>query len=93
MRLVANPEEINPGYLFAFMRSRAAFRLMRGLAEGSKQQDLHWRTVPELPIPRCDPNEEREIGSMIDEAYAHRNEAVNETFEAIALVEQAIEGR
>ncbi|MFY1574771.1 methylation-associated defense system restriction endonuclease subunit S MAD5 [Verrucosispora sp. WMMD703] len=91
MRVVANKEAIHPGYLFAFLRSEAAFRLLRSLSEGAKQQDLHWRTVPELPVPRCTPEEEQRIGAMVDQAYAVRNEAVDKMLEARAIVEYAIE--
>jgi type I restriction enzyme S subunit len=91
MRLVAKDGEIHPGYLFAFLRSEAGFRLFRSLAEGAKQQDLHWRTVPELPIPRCEFNEEQEIGAMIDQAYSYRNDAVDKMLEAAAMVELAID--
>lgn len=91
MRLVAKHDEIHPGYLFAFLRSEAGFRLFRSLAEGAKQQDLHWRTVPELPIPRYEFNEEQEIGAMIDQAYSYRNDAVDKMLEATAMVELAID--
>jgi hypothetical protein len=91
MRLVVSGDEIHPGYLFAFLRSEAGFRLFRSLAEGAKQQDLHWRTVPEMPVPRCDVNDEQDIGEMVDQAHSYRNAAIDEMLEATAIVELAID--
>src|SRR5207245_1468847 len=65
MRVVVREGAIDPGYLFAFLRSHAGFRLLRSLSEGSKQQDLHWRTVPTLPIPRCGEADEAKIGDEV----------------------------
>jgi len=91
MRVVVREGVIDPGYLFAFLRSHAGFRLLRGLSEGSKQQDLHWRTVPTLPIPRCDEADEAKIGDAVRSAYEARNTAVELILEAQQLIESAIE--
>lgn len=91
MRIVARKDKIHPGYLFAFLRSQAGFRLLRSLSEGAKQQDLHWRTVPEIPIPRCRVSIEDEIGEMVRRAYKLRNDAVEKLVQAVRLVEHAIE--
>jgi type I restriction enzyme S subunit len=91
MRLVADPARIHPGYLFAFLRSSAGFRVLRSLAEGGKQQDLHWKTVPNIPVPRLGGVEEARIGSMVDQAYMMRNAAVDFLLEARSVVEAAIE--
>ena len=64
---------------------------LRGLSEGSKQQDLHWRTVPTLPIPRCGKADEAKIGNAVRAAYEARNYAVELILEAQQLIESAIE--
>lgn len=91
MRIVVKNNSIHPGYLFAFLRSEAAFRLLRSLSEGAKQQDLHWRTVPLLPVPRNSPEIEKEIGDKIRTAFLLRNNAVDMFEQARTLVERAIE--
>lgn len=91
MRIVALDNVIEPGYLFAFLRSRAGFRILRSLSEGSKQQDLHWRTVPLIPIPRLPRDLEAGIAELVYEAYKHRNRAVDLLMEASTLMEQRIE--
>jgi type I restriction enzyme S subunit len=90
MRVVIREGVIDPGYLFAFLRSHAGFRLLRSLSEGSKQQDLHWRTVPTLPIPRCGEANEAKIGDAMRSAYEARNNAVELILEAQQLIESAI---
>lgn len=90
MRIVTQSHEIEPGYLFAFLRSNAGFRILRGLAEGSKQQDLHWRTVPTISVPRLPRDKELEIANMVYQAYEHRNTAIDLMIEAKNLVEERI---
>jgi hypothetical protein len=91
MRIVVRSEEIEPGYLFAFLRSRAAFRLLRSLAEGSKQQDLHWRTVPTIPVPRLSVEHENEIAELVYRAYDNRNSAIDLMLDAKLTLEQKIQ--
>lgn len=91
MRIVVKDKAINPGYLFAFLRSESAFRMLRNLSEGSKQQDLHWRTVPSLLVPRNDPEIEEQIGEKVRQAFWLRNRAVEMYGEARSLVERTIE--
>jgi len=92
MRLVVQPGEIEAGYLFAFLRSDAGFRILRSLSEGSKQQDLHWRTVPTVPVPRLSPSKEIKIANLVYGAYASRNRAVDQVLAAVGLVERRISG-
>ena len=92
MRIVADPARIHPGYLFAFLRSSAGFRLLRSVSEGAKQQDLHWLRVPKIPIPRKARQEESAIGQLVDSAYQDRIEALVLLQTARAKIESAIEG-
>ncbi|WP_312798210.1 hypothetical protein, partial [Tianweitania sp.] len=90
MRIVVRPGEIEPGYLYAFLRSNAGFRILRGLAEGSKQQDLHWKRVPNIPIPRLASSLEKEIAEMVYRAYAERNAAIDLMMDGTSDVESKI---
>lgn len=91
MRFVAKKDAIDPGYLFAFLRSQSAFRMLRSISEGSKQQDLHWRTVPLLPVPRSSSSIEKKIGEKIRHAFALRESAITMYEQARTLVERTIE--
>lgn len=91
MRIVAKRDCIDPAYLFAFLRSNAAFRVLRALSEGAKQQDLHWRTVPSVPVPRCDAAIESTIAGLVREGWSSRTAGVEGFIEATQMVESAIE--
>lgn len=70
------------GWLYAFLRSRTAFRILRSFATGSKQQDLHPEMLAALPIPEASPAAYAAINDLIAAASILRDEA-------FALEEQA----
>ena len=92
MRLVVKNNEIESGYLFAFLRSNTGFRILRSLSEGSKQQDLHWKTVPSVPVPRLSLDEEAKIATLVYNAYDSKNKAIDLFLKATQLVEERIGG-
>lgn len=92
MRVVARAGAIDPGYLFAFLRSEVGFRILRAYSEGGKQQDLHWRTLPHMPIPRQGVEREGCIGDAVREAYRLRNAAVDAYKGSQQAVERMIQG-
>lgn len=90
-RCVPRPGVIPPGYLFAFMRSEVAFRMLRSISAGGKQQYQHPALMYELPIPRLDNIKELEIAKLIDSAAAEFDHALDCEEQARQLVEQTIE--
>ncbi|RQM55605.1 methylation-associated defense system restriction endonuclease subunit S MAD5 [Aeromonas caviae] len=65
-RCVPLEDAIEPGYLFAFMRSRLAFRMLRSISTGGKQQEQHPTMMSRLPIPRLDSEKESEIAALVN---------------------------
>jgi hypothetical protein len=90
-RCIPIQEKIRPGYLFAFMRSRLAFRLLRSISAGGKQQEQHHHMMKRFPIPRLDDEEEAAIAEMVDRASALYDQALSSEDEARSLVERTIE--
>ncbi len=84
-------EGINPGYLYAFLRSRYAFRMMRSISIGSKQQYQHPQKMANFPVPRLELDIETEIGELVDRAAYLQDHSLELEDQAIALVEHAIE--
>jgi len=82
---------IDPGYLYAFLRSRFAFRMMRSISIGSKQQYQHPKLMAAFPIPRIDKKIEKTIGEMVDRAGVLQDHALSLEDDAISLVERTIE--
>ncbi|MBF6352872.1 restriction endonuclease subunit S [Nocardia flavorosea] len=84
-----DPAVSNP-YLFAFFRSDIAFRLLRSMSTGGKQQDIHASFRIELPIPMCDNESRDRITETVRQSYRRRDEADALEDEAMTLLEKAI---
>ncbi|WP_291156691.1 methylation-associated defense system restriction endonuclease subunit S MAD5 [Gemmatimonas sp. UBA7669] len=90
-RCVPIRSRIEPGFLYAYMRSRLAFRLLRSISTGSKQQEQHVVMMRRFPIPRLGTEEESRIAAMVDQAGLLFDVAVESESAARALVERTIE--
>lgn len=90
-RCIPKDDAIASGYLYAFLRSRFAFRMIRSMSTGSKQQYQHPVLMANMPIPRLDDTKEQEIASMVDHASYLRDHALDLEDEARSLVERTIE--
>lgn len=82
---------IDPGYLFAFMRTEAAFRILRSISAGGKQQEQHRHLMWRFPVPRLDLKREKEIGDKVRQATASFDRAVECELEARKRLEKAVE--
>lgn len=71
---VVVPPELSP-WVYAFLRSRTAFRCLRSFATGSKQQDLHPEMLAELPVPMPSQSAQSRVQSLVLEAFRLRDEA------------------
>ncbi|MFJ6843291.1 restriction endonuclease subunit S [Streptomyces griseoluteus] len=91
VRLRSGDPEIPGAYLFAFFRSEAAFRILRSLSVGGKQQEYHSRLLRELPIPRADDRVRARISATVRYAYQCRDRADVLEDKALALLTTAIE--
>ena len=91
LRVVADETLMLRGCLFAFLRSETAFRMLRSISVGSKQQDQHYVLLPNLPIPYPNRAVQQEVHTLIVEAYdgRHRSNLIED--QAVNLVERAIE--
>jgi type I restriction enzyme S subunit len=81
---------IDAGYLHAFLRSEFAFRLLRSISTGGKQQEQHPVLMWNLPIPRLHAKEEARIGKIVDGAAAELDAAMAAEDEAQTLLDAAI---
>jgi restriction endonuclease S subunit len=67
-RCIPRAAKILPGYLYAFLRSETAFRLLRTMSTGGKQQSLHPLLIYSLPIPRLAKKTEEQVAAIVQEA-------------------------
>lgn len=89
-RCVPRKNSIPAGYLFAFIRSEVAFRMLRSISAGGKQQEQHSVFMHELPIPRLSDSEEKRISSLVDDAAEKFDRALNCEEQARNKLERAI---
>lgn len=91
LRVVSGDSEIPGAYLFAFLRSVVAFRLLRSMSVGGKQQDIHENLRAKIPIPLASPEDRHRIAETVRQAYRDRDRADVLEDEALALLTKAIE--
>ncbi|MCC2523574.1 methylation-associated defense system restriction endonuclease subunit S MAD5 [Vibrio coralliilyticus] len=81
---------VSGAYLFAFLRSETAFRCIRSMSTGSKQQEIHTGMLSELPVPIIDEKSKAKVEALIREAFIAKDSADEKEKQAITLVEDAI---
>lgn len=91
VRCVPLEGKILPGYLFAFLRSETAFRMLRCISTGSKQQAPQPSLLWELPIPRLVEADEEYIHNLIQQGSQAFDRSLHLEEEAWQIVEQAIQ--
>jgi hypothetical protein len=75
VRVLSGTPDISGAYLFAFLRSDVAFRLLRSMSVGGKQQEYHTALLREMPVPECTPADRERIAESVRQAYRWRDEA------------------
>ncbi|MDT0445041.1 methylation-associated defense system restriction endonuclease subunit S MAD5 [Streptomyces johnsoniae] len=91
LRVVSGTPDIPGAYLFAFFRSEAAFRVLRSLSVGGKQQDIHEFLRAEIPVPIALNTDRDRITATVRSAYRCRDRADVLEDKALALLTAAVE--
>lgn len=91
-RVVSGEPRVPGAYLFAFLRSELAFRCLRSMSTGSKQQEIHRDLVAQFPVPLLPQSEIEAISENVRNAFRMRERADALDLKAVSLVEDAIEG-
>jgi type I restriction enzyme S subunit len=89
-RCVPLEGSIPAGFLFAFLRSNMAFRMLRSMSVGGKQQEQHAALIYRMPIPRLTAKKELAIAREVDEAADCFDHALDCEDEAWKLLEDAL---
>ncbi len=92
VRVVSGQPDISGAYLFAFLRSEVAFRLLRSMSVGSKQQEYHTTLLREMPVPECTTTDRQRIAETVRQAYRWRDEADQLEDRAQELLDTAVRG-
>jgi hypothetical protein len=91
LRVYSKDSEISGAYLYAFLRSETAFRCLRSMSIGSKQQDIHVGMLSDLPVPIIEPEAKRQVEELIRSAFRDKDLADQMEKEAVEMVEQSIQ--
>jgi type I restriction enzyme S subunit len=75
VRVLSGQPDMSGAYLFAFFRSEVAFRLLRSMSVGGKQQEYHTKLLREMPVPECTLGDRERIAQTVRAAYRARDEA------------------
>ena len=75
IRIVADPDKIPPGYLYAFLSSPLGKALLEQKTYGAVVPHIEAHHVTDLPIPRLDPTTEERVHELIERAASLRVEA------------------
>lgn len=91
MRVRSAIESIPNQYLFAFLRSEAAYRCLWSMSMGSAQQDINLDMLRDLPVPVLPKNQIDKVVQLVDEAFDLRDRADELELSAIEKLENRIE--
>jgi hypothetical protein len=90
LRVIPDPQKVNPGYLFAFLSSEHGFHLFRSTACGTKLLGFILGLVERIPIPMVAEAFQSEIGEMVYHAYDNRADALVLEDDAQSLIGKAL---
>lgn len=90
LRVVSGDPDFPGAYLFAFLRSEAAFRVLRSMSTGGKQQDIHEVLRRGIPVPKCTTKVRRRVTEAVRSAFRDREEADRNEDQAMALLGEAV---
>lgn len=90
VRVVSGQEDAPGAYLFAFFRTDAAFRILRSMSVGGKQQEYHPSLLRDLPVPMAAAADRERIAGVVRQAYRDRDDADRKEDEAFALLDKAV---
>jgi hypothetical protein len=90
LRVRSSAPDFPNAYLFAFMRSEVAFRMLRSLVSGTGPQDINVVLRREVPVPKCTLADRERIAETVRQAYRWRDEADQMEDRAQELLEAAV---
>jgi len=90
IRIIPDPEEVDPGYLFAFLSSEAGKVLLSQGIYASVVQHITPAHIRDIPVPLPSKEIQQKIGQMVREAEARRVAANRSIMEIQSQVNDAI---
>lgn len=76
LRIVANENQIDPGYLYAFLSSDYGYVCITRYKWGALIDEIDDEDVSKIPIPLPNEKKQNEIGDLVRQAYNLRADAI-----------------
>jgi type I restriction enzyme, S subunit len=92
LRVIPDEEEVDPGYLYAFMSSEYGYEQIIRFRHGSVIDEITDEQLKKVILPLPSPAQQREIGDKVRLAYEKRAEALLLEEEAQAILMNEIKG-
>ena len=83
-------QSLQKSYTHAFFRSNCAFRILRSMSVGGKQQDIHEVLRAQIPVPESTSADRARIAEIVRSAYRARDEADEKEDLAMGLLDEAV---
>jgi type I restriction enzyme S subunit len=93
LRVVPDPENILPGYLYAYLSSKFGVPIVVGGTYGAIIQHIEPEHIANLPVPRLGKRIETAAHELMDEAAKLRDEAATSQQKALARVQELLRWR
>lgn len=90
MRVVPDPAEVRPGYVFAFLSSKFGVPLVTSGTYGSIIQSIEPQHIVDLPVPRLGEDIERRAHDLIEHAAGLRSKAATLRLFAVSKVTSSL---
>jgi len=89
LKVVANPDEVYPGYLFAFLSGRFGVPLVVGGTYGAIIQHLEPQHIENLPVPIAPERTQKAVHDLVAEAATLRAKASAELQSVVQQISDA----
>lgn len=83
--------EIDAGYLYTVLSSKAGFRILRAMVYGTNLMYPNWELFKQLNIPFTSVEVKEKVGQLVLDAFDKRSLANDKENQAIDIVEKEIE--
>ena len=91
LRIYSDETKIDPAYLFLVLSSKLWFRIFRSCVHGTNLLYYIYPMLNEMPVPRLNKEQEKDLGDKVRQAYDNFTTALNLENQAIEMVEKEIE--
>jgi type I restriction enzyme S subunit len=92
LRVLPNEDEVDAGYLYAFLSSEYGYEQIHRFRYGSVIDEITDEQMKKVIVPLPSPTKQKDVGDKVREAYEKRSEALRLEDEAQEILVSEIKG-